>query len=357
MHELIPDLIRWHSKNEQVGLAMVLQTWGSAPRQAGGCMAFTSNGEFRGSVSGGCVENAVIEAGLEVLRTGQAQLLQFNVTDDSAWEVGLSCGGSVEIFVTIFDPKMIERVIQIIQESRKSVWITCIHGPRASFGKQMLILDDGSVLGSLDSIPQPKLEVLAAKTLHSGSAHREFMDDAHEVFITLLQPPPQVIIIGGVHIAQSLVSLAKVLGFRTVVLDPRLAWNSRDRFPNVDQLIHTWPQDGLLDLGIDSQTAVVSLSHDPKLDDPALQIALTSPAFYIGALGGKSTQANRMNRLRANGVTDSALSRLHAPIGLAIGASNPAEIAVSIMAEIVQAYHSPARLAGFSGTSRLKQTV
>jgi len=357
MHELIPDLIRWHSKNEQVGLALVLQTWGSAPRPPGACMAFTANGEFRGSVSGGCVENAVIETGLEVLKTGQAQLLQFKVADEQAWEVGLSCGGSLEVFVTVFDPKIIEKIIQIIQGSLRTTWITCIHGSQASLGKQMLVLEDGSVFGRIDSLPQPPLELLAFETLRSGSTHREFLDDVHEVFVHVLQPPPRLIVIGGVHIAQALVSLAKVLGFRTVLLDPRLAWNSRDRFPNVDQLIQTWPQDGLPALGIDSQTAVVSLSHDPKLDDPALQIALASPAFYIGALGSRSTQANRMSRLRANGFSDADLSRLHAPIGLEIGASNPAEIAVSIMAEIVQAYRSPAGTPGRPDLTRLKQPV
>jgi xanthine dehydrogenase accessory factor len=357
MHELIPDLIRWHSKNEQVGLAMVLQTWGSAPRPPGACMAFTSNGEFSGSVSGGCVENAVIETGLEVLQTGQAQLLPFKVTDEQAWDVGLSCGGSLEVFVTVFDPKMIGKVIQVIQESRKATWITCVRGSQTSLGKQMLSLADGALFGNIDPLYQAQLEALASETLRSGSTTRRFLDNDHEVFVQVLQPPPRLIVIGGVHIAQALMSLAKVLGYRTILLDPRSVWNNLDRFPNVDQLIHTWPTDGLLDLGIDSQTAVVSLSHDPKLDDPAIQIALASPAFYIGALGSRSTQANRMSRLRTSGLSEAALSRLHAPIGLEIGASNPAEIAIAIMAEIVQAYRSPADSPGLPDVTKLKQPV
>ncbi len=237
MHELIPDLIRWHSKNEQVGLAMVLQTWGSVPRPAGACMAFTSTGEFRGSVSGGCVENAVIETGLKVLKTGQAQLLSYKVIDEQAWEVGLSCGGSLEIFVTVFDPKMIGKVFQVIQELRKATWITCVRGSQTSLGKQMLSFDDGSVFGSIDPRYQPQLEALASETSRSGSTTRQFLDDDHEVFVQVLQPPPRLIVIGGVHIAQALVSLAKTLGFRTVLLDPRSAWNNLDRFPNVDQII------------------------------------------------------------------------------------------------------------------------
>lgn len=338
MRDILSDLDRWQRDGESIALATVVQTWGSAPRRAGSKMGLASNGQFSGSVSGGCVENAVIEAGLESLKTNRPQLLHFGVADETAWEVGLACGGSIDIFVKPLDKTFFEQLRSVIESEQQAAAVTVMRGSDEILGRELLIHSDGSVSGDIPIYLHEKVLKLANETLLNGQSRRAMLDEETEIFVEFISPPPMLIAVGGVHITVALMSLAKTLGYRTVVIDPRSVWGNAERFPNVDQLIQTWADAAFEQIKITRSTAVAMLTHDPKLDDPALKIALNSSAFYVGALGSKTTNAKRRERLLNDGVSDSQLSRLHAPIGLSIGAETPEEIALAVMSEVVVAY-------------------
>jgi len=197
--------------------------------------------------------------------------------------------------------------------------------------------DDRDVTGTISNELDEQVLQLARETLSNGTSQRRMLNESIEIFIEVILPPPTLIAVGGVHITIALMALAKTLGYRTVVIDPRSAFGSEARFPHVDQLIQLWPDEAFQQVPPNRSTAIAMLTHDPKLDDPALKIALPSSAFYVGALGSKTTQAKRRQRLLDDGLTEAQLNRLHGPIGLEIGAGTPEEIAMSIMAEIVSA--------------------
>jgi xanthine dehydrogenase accessory factor len=338
MRDILSDLDRWRVDNHPIAIATVIQTWGSSPRRAGAKMALTPDGKMSGSVSGGCVEGAVYEAGVEVLKSNHPQLLHFGVADETAWEVGLACGGSIDIFVKPLDMTFFESLRTVLEEEQSAVVVTVVRGPEELLGSEMLVRDDGYVTGALASQVFDKQALdLARETLEQGESRRAILNEDVEVFMEAILPPPTLIAVGGVHITIALMALAKTLGYRTIVIDPRSAFGNEERFPNVDQLIPLWPDEAFQQIPITRSTAIAMLTHDPKLDDPALKIALPSQAFYVGALGSKTTQAKRRQRLLEEGVLESQLSRLHGPIGLEIGAGTPEEIAMSIMAEIVAA--------------------
>jgi xanthine dehydrogenase accessory factor len=338
MRDILPDIDNWRADEKQpIALATVIQTWGSSPRRAGAKMAMTPDGRITGSVSGGCVEGAVFDTGVEVLKSNTPQLLHFGVADETAWEVGLACGGSIDIFVKPLDQEFFKSLRSLLVEERPAAVLTVVRAPNELLGREMLIKEDGNVIGSIDKNLNEQAVSLAKEILRQGSSRRANLNEDVEVFIEVVLPPPTLIAVGGVHITIALVSLAKTLGYRTVVVDPRSAFGSQERFPYVDQLIQSWPEEAFQQIPLTRSTAIAMLTHDPKLDDPALKIALPSPAFYIGALGSKTTQAKRRQRLLEEGVTEVQLDRLHGPIGLKIGAETPEEIAMSIMAEIVAA--------------------
>lgn len=335
MRDILYDLERWREEHKSIALATVIQTWGSSPRREGAKMALTPDGKIAGSVSGGCVEGAVFEAGVEVLATNQPQLLHFGVADETAWDVGLACGGSIDIFVKPLDLSTYKDLHSAIVEERPAVLVTVVRGEGEILGKELLLREDGSVTGTLGaSLDESALKV-ARETLASGVSRRAELDESTEIFLEVLLPPPTLIAVGGVHITVALMALAKTLGYRTVVVDPRSAFGNLERFPHVDQLIQAWPDEAFQQVQLTRSTAVAMLTHDPKLDDPALKIALPSPAFYVGALGSRTTQAKRRQRLLDGGLSEAELERLHGPIGLEIEAHTPEEIALSIMAEIV----------------------
>jgi xanthine dehydrogenase accessory factor len=338
MRDILPDVESWIREGKQVALATVVQTWGSAPRRAGSRLAVASDGQFSGSVSGGCVENAVIEAALESIKTGRPRLLQFGVSDETAWEVGLSCGGSLDIFVQPLDSGFLAPLRTAWMSESNSVHITVIRGSEHILGREMLVHEGGTVLGTIGRHREKKASDLAAQALLRNETKRVMLDEETEVFLEFITPAPTLIAVGGVHIAVAMTSLAKTLGYRTVVIDPRGVWGNEERFPHVDHLISSWPEDAFQQMEITNSTAVVILTHDPKLDDDALKIALHSHAFYVGALGSKKTNAQRRERLLAEGMTGQQFARLHAPIGLDIHAQTPEEIALAIMAEVVDSY-------------------
>jgi xanthine dehydrogenase accessory factor len=335
MRDILSDLDNWRAEDKSIALATVIQTWGSSPRRAGAKMALTPDGKITGSVSGGCVEGAVFEAGVEVLKSNTPQLLHFGVADETAWEVGLACGGSIDIFVKPLDTNFFRSLRSVLINESPAVIGTVVRGPDQLLGREMLLLDDGDVTGTISNELDERVLNLANEALSNGASRRVMLNEAVEIFLEVILPPPTLIAVGGVHITIALMALAKTLGYRTVVIDPRSAFGSAERFPNVDQLIQAWPQEAFQQVPLTRSTAVAMLTHDPKLDDPALKIALPGPAFYVGALGSKTTQAKRRQRLLDEGLTEAQLNRLHGPIGLEIGAGTPEEIAMSIMAEIV----------------------
>ncbi|HEX5944490.1 MAG TPA: XdhC family protein [Anaerolineales bacterium] len=341
MRDILPDLDKWRAENKQIALATVIQTWGSSPRREGAKMALTPEGNITGSVSGGCVEGAVYEAGVDVLKSNRPQLLHFGVADETAWEAGLACGGSIDIFVKPLELEVFPSLRSTLVDEKSAVLVTVVKGSDEVLGREMLVREDGSITGGISDQFNEQVVKLAGETLTQGEAQRAMLNEDVEVFMEVIAPPPTLIAVGGVHITIALVALAKTLGYRTIVVDPRSAFGNESRFPHVDQLIQLWPEDAFQQVPITRSTAIAMLTHDPKLDDPALKIALPSSAFYVGALGSKTTQAKRRQRLLEDGLTEKQLDRLHGPIGIKIGAGTPEEIAISIMAEIVAVRNSP----------------
>ncbi len=332
MRDILADIEAWQSEGRPIAVATVVETWGSAPRPAGGKMALTADGRIAGSVSGGCVENAVVEAGKKTLSSGKPQLLHYGVSDDTAWSVGLACGGSLDIFVERLDPALFAPVDDALRHEKPVAIATVIRGPEEELGKKVALFEDGSFTGGSDDAALEQ-----ARAALSEGASRRVQTEAREIFVDVLLPAPRLVIVGGVHIAIALVSLAKTLGFRTILVDPREAFGNAKRFPNADEIVNDWPDKALARIAPDGSTAIAVLTHDPKFDDPALVSALRSRAFYVGALGSRRTQEKRQARLREAGLTDELLSRLYAPIGLPLGGRSPEEIAIAILAQIVAA--------------------
>jgi xanthine dehydrogenase accessory factor len=308
-------------------------------------MAMTPGGQIAGSVSGGCVETAVFEAATEVLKSGVPRLLHFGVADEKAWEVGLACGGEISVFVEPLDWSLYEPLRRAAQSRRASAVATVVRGSDSLLGRKVLLSGEGRPEGTL---PPPLLEEASAQaSLALGEGKSRSIEIADpggspcEVFIDVSSPPPTLAIVGGVHIAIALTAIARTLGYRTVIIDPRAAFASPSRFPHADLLLSIWPDVGLRQIGLDCSTAVAVLTHDPKLDDPALREALSSRAFYVGALGSRATHEKRRKRLLESGMTPEQLARLHGPIGLELRGRSPEEIALAVMAEIVTVRNRP----------------
>ena len=298
----------WFEQGRKLALVTVLSVWGSAPRPTGSHLICDDQGNFEGSVSGGCIEAEVIAQAVEVLATGQARDLSFGISDETAWSAGLSCGGTIRLLIAPYDAAMHEVVKQIVQAQ---------HDRRRITSRTEL------ATGQIALIPAP------------DNAKITQLDETG--FIQTYRPQPHIVVTGAVHIAQALAQMAQITGYGLSIIDPRSGFATAERFPSV-QLHETWPEEFFKTNQPDSFTALVALSHIPHLDDPALTAALKSDCFYIGALGSRKTHAKRLERLTAAGFEATNLERIHAPIGLAISAQEPAEIAVAILAEIIQAY-------------------
>jgi xanthine dehydrogenase accessory factor len=317
----------WHREARGAALATVLQTWGSAPRPVGSLLAVSGAGEIAGSVSGGCVEGAVVVEALEALQDGQPRVLTYGVSDDDAIGLGLACGGTIRILVepvgTAMDAAALAAIVAA-RRARQAVGYLVVPGQA---GGRVLHPDDAGLQAGV------RARFAADRSGFEG-----------DEFLCLHSPPLRLAIIGAVHIAQSLVGMARRAGFDVLVIDPRSAFATSARFPGV-ALCEDWPDEALAAYGLDRRTAVVTLTHDPKLDDPAIIAALNSPAFYLGCLGSRRTHAKRVDRLRGAGLGAVQIARIHAPVGLDIGAVSPGEIAVSVLAEIVGVLrqHPPTR--------------
>lgn len=342
MREVIEDIDRWRERGDPVALATVIETWGSAPRGVGAKMALTADGRISGSVSGGCVEGAVVEAGIETLQTDEPQLLSFGVADETAWEVGLACGGQIRVFVeTVGDPSY-PTARRWLQEEGSGAIVTVVDGSRDLLGRKLLLGDAGVAEGTLSPTLDEAAVEAARRLMQAGESERitvETESGPVGLFVDTISPPPTLIMVGGVHIAVALTAMAKAADFRTVVVDPRRAFGSDERFAHADRLLQAWPDEAFEQLRLTSSTAVAMLTHDPKIDDPALKRVLPSPAYYVGALGSTKTHEKRRARLLESGVREELVNRIHSPIGLDIAAGTPEEIAVAILAEVVAARH------------------
>lgn len=296
-------------------------------------MLAASDGTIAGSVSGGCVESATaLEIG-EAITRGSPKLVTFGVTDEQAWEVGLACGGTIQVFV---EPTVRPAVVEAACGPGGEVVATVIAGP--ALGGTLRLDESGRIEGSLPvELPLHELREAALSALRretSTSRGFETRRGPVTVFLEVFPRQPRLVIFGGVQIAVALVPLAKALGYRTIVADGREAFIGRDRFPSADELILAWPEEAFEQIGLDASCYVCVLSHDPKFDEPALQIALRSPAAYVGAIGSRKTQQARRQRLKESGLTDEQMQRLHGPIGLDLGGRQPAETALAILAEM-----------------------
>ncbi|HEC23045.1 MAG TPA: XdhC/CoxI family protein [Chloroflexi bacterium] len=340
MNEILDTLEGWLRRGKKIAVATVVETWGSSPRPVGSKLAVTSEGDIAGSVSAGCVEGAVIEAAQEVIETGQPRLLTFGVADEEAWEVGLACGGTIRVFVEPFSAfgGVYEALKRHLEAREPVAVISVLEGPTGQLNRKLIVSPDGRPEGDLSLTPEQQERVVGAvrSLIEREEGGTLELGEGLTVFVDVYPPAPRLIIVGAVHIARLLVPMAGLLGFDTYVIDPRRAFATRERFPDATALLHEWPRKALARLPLDSFAYVVVLTHDPKLDDPALEVALASDARYVGALGSRRTHEKRVRRLREAGLSDEQLARLHAPIGIPLGGRSPAEIALSIMAEIVQ---------------------
>ncbi len=290
----------WDKEKRDFSLAVVVKTWGSSPRQVGSMMLIREDGHIVGSVSGGCVEGSVIFSAKKILAESSAEILDFGVADQDAWSVGLSCGGRISVFVC---PR--KKIQASLFEKLNS----------ANVNREMFQIECDFRRG----------EIFESKSLNSNE---------HCLPLKLI-PKPRLFIVGAVHITQYLIRMAKEAGFEAVLIDPRSHFATSERFPNIE-IINDWPDDALKKFRLNENDCLVTLTHDPKIDDPALLIALKSPLFSISCLGSKKTHASRRARLQKEGISEEQLSRINGPAGLDINAKNPAEIAVSILAELIK---------------------
>jgi xanthine dehydrogenase accessory factor len=304
--------LAWHREGRGAVLATVVETWGSAPRPVGSQLAISGEGDMAGSVSGGCVEGAVVVEAMEAVGTGQAQMLEFGVSDDEAFAVGLACGGRIRVWL--------EPVGRALPEAMLADLVAA----RAARTPVAYVVNTATGERRLDD---------AGPWAERFRADRSGMEEDGATFVHVHNPPLRMIVVGAVHIAQALVPMARMAGYDVSLVDPRPAFAQETRFPG-EAVVEDWPDEALDALAPDARTAVVTLTHDPKLDDPAILRALDTDIFYLGCLGSTRTHAKRVARLREAGVSEDAIARIHAPVGLDIGARGPAEIAVSILAEV-----------------------
>ena len=303
--DILTPMSVWLKEKRKVALATVISTWGSAPRPVGGQMAIDSNGEIIGSVSGGCVEGAVINEGINSINDGKLRIKDYGISNDMAWEVGLACGGELKILIQPLnlEDEIVYSIVENIKNREPTkILINCLTGSRHI---------DNSIINQIS-----------------------YYDKIKEEFIHVIDPKPRLFIVGAVHIAQALISLAKTADFEIILIDPRDHFATKDRFPNC-KIINEWPDTALSNFILDKATHLVTLTHDPKIDDPALIYTLKKDIGYIGSLGSKKTHNKRCERLIDIGFSQNDINKIHGPIGLNIKAKTPAEIAVSIMAEII----------------------
>ena len=346
MRDIVDQITKWWDSGETFGLATVVNTFRSAPRDPGAALAVSGGGEVVGSVSGGCVEGAVYELAREVCETGQPVLQTYGISDDAAFDVGLTCGGIIELFV---EPVSRERFLGLgdvaaaIRDEVPVAVATVISGPGVLGARRIIRADAATgTLGAgdrLDEAVDDDARGMLAQGLtgvrHYGEHGERRLDDL-SVFVQSFAPPPRMLVFGAIDFAAAVARAGKFLGYRVTVCDARPIFATHARFPDADEVIVDWPHRYLAQTPIDSRTVICVLTHDPKFDVPVLEVALRTPAGYIGAMGSRRTHDDRLARLREAGLTEDELTRLRSPIGLDLGARTPEETAVSVAAELIQ---------------------
>jgi xanthine dehydrogenase accessory factor len=366
VRDILDPISKWWDAGERFGLATVVRTFSSAPREPGAAMAVGADGEVVGSVSGGCVEGAVYELANEVTANGRPVLQRYGISDDDAFAVGLTCGGIIDIFVEpasqhsfpelgevaaavrADDPVAVATVIAGPGQvgARRVIW-TAADPPGAADGTPAAgSAPDGrrssGTLGSGDRLDQAVDDDARGMLAQGLTGVRRYGPDGERrrdelsVFVQSFAPPPRMLVFGAIDFAAAVARAGKFLGYRVTVCDARPIFATRARFPDADEVVTDWPHRYLAGQAVDARTVVCVLTHDPKFDVPLLEVALRTPAAYIGAMGSRRTHDDRLARLRDAGLTEDELARLRSPIGLDLGARTPEETAVAIAAELIQ---------------------
>jgi xanthine dehydrogenase accessory factor len=347
MRDILPEISKWWEAGETLGLATVVRTYRSAPREPGAALAVSAAGQVVGSVSGGCVEGAVYEVARQAMAEGRPVLESYGVSDDDAFAVGLTCGGTIEVFVEPVSRELFAELGEVARavEAGEPVAVATVTGGPGRFGARRVIWPDRESSGTLsagdrldsavDDDVRGMLAQGATAVRHYG-AHGERRGDELSVFVQSFAPPPRMLVFGAIDFAAAVARVGKFLGYRVTVCDARPVFATPARFPEADEVVTDWPHRFLERTEIDGRTVVCVLTHDPKFDVPVLQAALRTRAAYIGAMGSRRTHEDRVARLREVGVSEDELARLRSPIGLELGARTPEETAVSIAAELIQ---------------------
>ena len=350
MRDILNPIAKWWDSGETFGLATLVRTYRSAPREAGAALAVSAGGEVIGSISGGCVEGAVYELASEVIQTGEPVLQTYGVSDDDAFAVGLTCGGILDVFVERVDPQAFAELGEVtaaVSRGDPVAVATVISGPgavgarRVIWGNGVTVPTPPSSLGSdrLDAAVDDDVRGMLAQGLtgvRRYGAHGERRGDELSVFVNSFAPPPRMLVFGAIDFAAAVARVGKFLGYHVTVCDARGLFATPARFPDADEVVVDWPHRYLAGIDVDRRTVICVLTHDPKFDVPLLEVALRTPAGYIGAMGSRRTHTDRIDRLRERGLTEQELARLRSPIGLDLGARTPEETAVSVAAELIQ---------------------
>ncbi len=350
MREELPTLRRWQNDGARIGLATVTATSQSAPRQPGATLALHPDGDVLGSVSGGCVEGAVVEIATEVLASGAPQRVSYGISDDEAFAVGLTCGGTIEVFVRAVDTATIDlEDLGRRLESEEPVAVATVveHPSDPDAVGRSIVVGEARAEGStgterLDhAVVQATQGMLAqgATGLRHFGADGERRKDEVAVMIESFAPRPRMLVFGAIDFAGAVASVGRFLGYNVTVCDARAVFATPARFPDADEVVVEWPHRYLASTEVDERTVIAVLTHDPKFDVPVLKVALETDAGYIGVMGSRRTHDDRLDRLREEGLSDEQLARLRSPIGLDLGARTPQETAVSIAAELVMLRH------------------
>jgi xanthine dehydrogenase accessory factor len=337
MIDVLAQIEEWQAAGEQVAVATVIRVAGSAPRPVGARMIVSSEGRMAGSVSGGCVETTVYEEMMGVLAGVPAHILHFGITEDMIWDVGLACGGTIDVLVQKLDPELIAAFRGRLDSGKPFALLTALPGepgePGSASGYTSLVTPGTVAHGPDDERAAAVAREMLASRAQSGAVRQ--IAPGIQVYVEPFLPPPVLLIVGGVHVAIPLTRFAKELGFHVIVTDPRAKFANEERFPEADEVRVEWPDETFQHLKVNDATYVVLLTHDPKIDEPTLAAALETNAAYIGAIGSRSTHAARFERMARWGISVEQLRRVYGPVGLDLGGRTPAETALSIIAEVV----------------------
>jgi len=338
LHEIVSQLDRWLADGESIATATLVEVRGSAPRQPGARFCATASGAVLGSVSAGCVESDVLECARRVMESGRAELATYGISDELGFQVGLSCGGSIDVVVAPFEADEAWRAVAAAVEARRPVVLAQAASPAELCGRQLAVLERGRVAGSIEPELDAAICAAALPRLESGESAMLELEraggDPARIFLEAVAPPRRLFVIGGNQTAIPLCRMARALGYRVILVDPRTAFATAERFADAHELVHAWPDAVLREAGLDAYSYVVVLTHDLKFDVPAIVEALRAGVPYVGALGSRRTHAKRIAKLREAGLDDADLAKIHAPIGLDLGGRSPEEIALSILAEV-----------------------